>query len=116
MLKKMKLQTKLLTIGILLTIVPLLVVSIIVFRQNRKMVQVSDEENTKMAYADLDHIAKSIYALCETQQELIRENLVSSLNVAREVLKEAGTIGFSEEEVVIWNAINQYNKISGSWE
>ncbi|MBN2313891.1 MAG: hypothetical protein JXM79_08165, partial [Sedimentisphaerales bacterium] len=63
MFKNMKLQTKLLSIGILLTVIPLLVVSVIIFRQNRKMVQVSDVENTKMAYADLNHIAKGIYAL-----------------------------------------------------
>jgi methyl-accepting chemotaxis protein len=107
----MKLRTKLLTIGILLTIVPLLVISVIVFRQNKIMVNVSEEGNTTLAYADLDHLTKGIYALCETQQELIQENLISSLNVAREVFKETGEIGFSQEAVT-WNAVNQYNNVS----
>ncbi len=109
MFRNMKLRTKLLTIGILLTIIPLLAVSVIVYHQNSTMVKVSDEENTKMAYDDLDHITKNISALCETQQELIRENLVSSLNVARDVFKNSGEIGFSQE-MITWNAINQNSK------
>ncbi|MBN1972269.1 MAG: methyl-accepting chemotaxis protein [Sedimentisphaerales bacterium] len=109
MFKNMKLRTKLLTIGILLTIIPLLAVSVIVYYQNTKIVKVSDVENTKMAYADLDHITKSIYTLCETQQELIRENLGYSLNIARDVFKSTGEVSFSQEGVT-WNAINQANK------
>jgi methyl-accepting chemotaxis protein len=115
MFRNMKLRTKLLTIGILLTVIPLLTVSVIVYRQNTTMVKVSDEENTKMAYADLDHITKSIYALCETQQELIRENLGYSLNVARDTFKNVGDVGFSEEAVT-WNAVNQNSKVASKVE
>ena len=115
MFKNIKLRTKLLTIGILLTVIPLLAVSIIVYRQNSKMVEVSDEENTRLAYADLDHITQNIYSLCETQQELIRENLGYSLNVARDVFKSSGEVGFSEEAVT-WNAVNQYSKVSSKIE
>ncbi len=111
MFKNMKLRTKLLTIGILLTVIPLLTVSIIVYLQNTKMVSVSDEENTKMAYADLDHITKNIYALCETQQEIIQENVNSSLKVAHDVFKNTGQVGFSEEAVT-WNAVNQNSKVA----
>ncbi|MBN2591467.1 MAG: methyl-accepting chemotaxis protein [Sedimentisphaerales bacterium] len=115
MFKNMKLRTRLLTIGIMMTVIPLLTVSIIVYRQNTKMVNVSDEENTKLAYTDLDHITKNVYALCETQQEIIRENLGYSLNVARDVFKNTGEVGFSEEAVT-WNAVNQNNKVSSKVE
>lgn len=73
------------------------------------MIGVAEEENTKLAYADLDHIAKNIYALCETQNDLIQANVNYSLNVAREVLHNIGTVGFTEESVT-WNAVNQYTK------
>ncbi len=111
MFRNMKLRTKLLTIGILLTVIPLITVSIIVYRQNTKMVGVSDEENTKLAYADLDHITKNIYALCETQQEIIQENVNNSLKVAHYVLKNAGHVDFSDEAVT-WNAVNQNSKVA----
>ena len=111
MFKNMKLQTKLLTIGILLTVIPLLAVSIIVYRQNNVMVNVSDVENTKSAYSNLDNIADGVYSLCETQNELIQENLIHSLNTAREVLTNSGPVSFSEESVS-WNATNQYSKTS----
>ncbi len=111
MFKNMKLRTKLLTIGILLTVIPLITVSVIVFRQNRAMVDVADKENTRLAYTDLDHIVKGMYALCETQQDLIQENVTYSLNVASEVLKNAGEVGF-DDEVVTWSAVNQYTNAS----
>ncbi|MGD2095718.1 MAG: Cache 3/Cache 2 fusion domain-containing protein, partial [Phycisphaerales bacterium] len=111
MYKNIKLRTKLLTIGMLLTAVPLLIVSVIVFRQNKAMVCVAEEENTKLAYADLDHIAKNVYALCETQQELIQENVVYSLNVARDVLQKIGDVNFTDEAVT-WDAVNQYTQLS----
>ena len=57
MLKNVKLQTKLLACGILLTILPLVVTSLVVLRQNGKMVKVADAESSKATYADLDHIA-----------------------------------------------------------
>lgn len=48
----MKLQTKLLTFGVLLTAVPLLVVSLVILRQNSQMVNFAETESTKLAYAD----------------------------------------------------------------
>jgi methyl-accepting chemotaxis protein len=111
MYKNVKLRTKLLTIGMLLTVVPLLIVSVIVFRQNKAMVCVAEEENTKLAYTDLDHIVKNVYAICETQQELIQENVIYSLNVAREVLHKTGDVNFTDEAVT-WDAVNQYTQLS----
>ena len=85
---KMKLQTKLLTFGVLLTAVPLLVVSLVILRQNSKMVSVAEVESTKMAYADLDHIANNIYSMCKSQQELLQDRVNRSLDAARHVLEE----------------------------
>jgi methyl-accepting chemotaxis protein len=109
MLKNVKLQTRILTIGIALTAVPLLVVAITVFTQNSKMVDIADEESTALAYGDLNHISENIYAMCQAQQELLQKDVNHSLNVARHVLQDTGTVRFSDETVT-WSAVNQYTK------
>ncbi len=111
MLKNVKLQTKLLTLGITMTVIPLLVVSTVVFVQNKRMVAVAEQGNTDLAYADLDHIAMNIYGMCKAQQEMLQGNIDSSLNVAREVLRNTGDIRLAEETVT-WDAVNQFTKAS----
>ncbi len=70
MLRNMGLQAKLLLIGCSLTIVPLLVVVSVVRLQNGKLVRVSDEVSSSLAYADLDHLAQGAYTLCAVQNDL----------------------------------------------
>jgi len=111
MLRNTKLQTKLLAIGITLTVLPLVVVGIAVFGQNGTMARVAEEESTALAYSDLNHIAENVYTMCLAQQELLRENVDHSLNVARHVLESTGRVGFSDETVT-WLAVNQYTKTS----
>jgi methyl-accepting chemotaxis protein len=77
---KMKLQTKLLTFGVLLTAVPLLAVSLVILRQNAKMVNVAEVESTKLAYVDLDHIANNIYSMCKVQQEQMKDSVNHSVD------------------------------------
>ncbi len=109
MLKNVKLQTKLLTLGIVMTVIPLLVVSAVVFVQNKRMIKVAEQGNTDLAYADLDHIAKNIYGMCKAQQEMLQANIDSSLNVAREVMQRTGNVHLAEETVA-WEAVNQYTQ------
>ena len=90
MVKRVKLQTKLLTISVLLTVIPLLIVSVIVFRQNKTMVGVAETESTKLAYADLDQTATNIYAMCQNQQKVVEESLNSALNTARYLFEGMG--------------------------
>ena len=102
---KMKLQTKLLTFGVLLTAVPLLTVSLVILRQNSKMVSVAETESTKLAYADLDHIVTNIYSMCKSQQEVINDRANRTLNAARYVL-EGAAVSFSTDKIA-WDAVNQ---------
>ncbi|MBN1123745.1 MAG: methyl-accepting chemotaxis protein [Sedimentisphaerales bacterium] len=111
MFKNMKLKVKLLVIGIALTVLPILAVSIVVWNQNNKMMEIAEQENEVLALSDLDHIAQGVYGMCQAQQELVQQNVDASLNVARDVLNQIGQITFSEESVN-WEAVNQYNKNS----
>ncbi|MFH0881113.1 MAG: methyl-accepting chemotaxis protein [Lentisphaerota bacterium] len=61
---KMSLRVRLLTVGLALTAIPLLIVAAFVYRQNNRMAEIAGEESMKLAYADLDHIAKGVYSMC----------------------------------------------------
>jgi len=111
MFKNMKLKTKLMSIGILLTVVPLLILSVIVIRQNIRMTSVAAEGNAKMALADLDRTLQGVYLMCKARNDAVQEHVNSGLNVARDLLKRTGQVSFLED-MVTWDAVNQYTKVS----
>ncbi|MBN1816399.1 MAG: Cache 3/Cache 2 fusion domain-containing protein, partial [Sedimentisphaerales bacterium] len=113
MFKNMKLKVKLLVMGIALTVLPILIVSFVIWKQNNKMMEIAEKENQILALADLDHIAQGVYAMCQAQQELVQQNVNSSLNVARDIIRQTGQVTFSEETVG-WEAVNQYTKSASS--
>lgn len=108
-MKEIKIRTKLLLVGFSITLLLLLVIMATVFTQNKKVVRVGEEQSLELAYADLDHIVDNLYTLADSHQEVTQKNIVSALNVARELMKQAGGISFSEE-TVNWAAVNQFTK------
>jgi len=109
MLRTVTLQTKLLAAGILLTALPLVVISAVIYTQNGRMTAVAEKGNTDLAYADLDHIAQNIYGMCKAQQQMLQANVTASLNVARNELDRIGVVRFAPETVT-WDAVNQESK------
>jgi methyl-accepting chemotaxis protein len=106
MFKKMKLGPRLLVVGITLTLIPLVVLSLAAYMQNRTALNLSRNESTRLSYADLDHIVEGVYNMCEAQNEVIDRQLQNSLSVARDLAKRDG--GFTtNSEMVNWTAINQ---------
>lgn len=101
----MSLRAKLLIAGIVLTVVPLVALVAIVYRQNIQMVSISVDESKKLAFADLDHLVTGVYSMVHTQQgqlDLMMKTVLADLN-------DLG--GFSlSEETVPWSAENQYTK------
>jgi len=109
MFKRMKLRNRLLIIGCVLTLGPLLIIAATTFYQYQGTISTSREESLKLAYTDLDHIAGGVYNMAQTQQEVLGKYIRNALSVARDVLNNEGTISFKEESVT-WNAVNQYTK------
>lgn len=107
MWKKRTLRTKLLTIGIALTVVPYLIVVLTIWRQNRQTSRATREGCTKLAYENLDRTAQSVYDLCVTHQDALRNQVTTCLNVASNRLKGQGEIAFSTDHAISWNALNQ---------
>ncbi|MHC1729800.1 MAG: methyl-accepting chemotaxis protein [Syntrophobacteraceae bacterium] len=110
----MNLRTKLLLCGIILTAVPLLVLSFILFWQNRITMEASTSESTRLALADLDHVADLVYRTIESNQEANQLLLKNSLNVAKEMVAASG-VSISADKVK-WEAANQVTKASNSLE
>ena len=108
--RNMTLRTKLLAVGILLTLAPLALLGLVVLRQNGKMLDVATDESTRQAYTDLDHIAEGVYAMCQAQQELLEQKVRSDLKVARAVLTADGEVQLDGNDAVSWQAVNQYTK------
>ncbi len=107
--KNLKISTKLLVSGILTTTIPLIIVMICVFNQNKKIVAVAEQESLALAYADLDHIVDDLYTTAESHHEAIQKNITRSLNVAEMLVEIGGGFSFGEEAVP-WKAVNQFSK------
>ena len=56
----MKLKTRLLVIGIAISVVPLLATSLIMWQQNSHIAATAESESLKQTIDDMDHIAQSI--------------------------------------------------------
>ncbi len=109
MFKQMKLRSRLLIIGCILTVVPLVIISITTFIQYQQTIQVSEKESLKLAYSDLDHIANGVYSMVQTQQEILDKYVRDALSVSRNLIEQAGGISYGSESVS-WTAVNQYNQ------
>ena len=108
MLNDLKLRSKLMIIGVGVTLVPLVIILSAIFIQNKKVVRVGEEKSLQLAYADLEHIVDNLYTLAESHQEVTQKNIDTSLKVAGDLMSKAGAVSFGEEKVA-WNAKNQFN-------
>lgn len=104
-----KIRTKLLFIGVSVTLILILIIMVTVFSQNRKIVRVGEQQSLELAYADLEHIVDNLYTLADSHQEVTQKNIDSALNVARTLVQNSGGISFSDENAS-WTAVNQYTK------
>ena len=98
MFGKMKLKKKLILIGLIMSIGPLLLTSIFAIIQNNKILDIASEESKRLAKTDLDHILSGVYSMCKSQQELLQQTINNSLNVARKIITSHGDIILTEEE------------------
>ncbi|MHC1725354.1 MAG: methyl-accepting chemotaxis protein [Syntrophobacteraceae bacterium] len=113
-MRNMNLRTKLLLCGVILTVIPLLMISSVIWWQNKSIIDASTTESTRLAYSDLDHVADLVYRTVQSNQESNQLLLKNSLNVAKEMVASGGVALSSEK--VIWEAVNQYTKASAELE
>jgi len=101
--------TKLVILGVLLTLLPLLAIWGINVYQGDKAITFASEETRELAEKGLDNTVEGVYSMLVTQQELLEKMVEGNLNASFELAKEYGGIrlGLGEWE---WNAVNQYTK------
>ncbi len=73
MLENFTLRKRLLLIGTIMACLPLLVVMLVVVKNETKMVDVANKECGVLAYTDLDHIAQSVASLAASHGDLSAE-------------------------------------------
>ncbi|MBU0994557.1 MAG: methyl-accepting chemotaxis protein [Proteobacteria bacterium] len=106
-----KIRSRLIVMGMTLSALPLVILSVVTVYQGNAMIRISENETSQLAINDLDHILKGVYAMCQAHQELVQVSVNNSLNVARDVLESSGEINLSLDTIE-WDAVNQYNKES----
>ena len=119
----MKLQTKLLTSKLVLTVIPAATIAgIILWKTNDAFHTINQataagfQQSYQSAFdallegsmTDLKHVAENVHAMCQAQQELLEQKLGGDLNVADNVLRTAGPVTFAADDSVNWEAANQY--------
>ncbi len=107
MFGRLKLRSKLLGFGILLSIIPLIIVTGAVTMESRKIFKIVNREMNQITDSDISHIVKGIYAMCKAHQEVIRESLKHSLLLAGKVMSDIGEVRMANE-LVDWEIVNQF--------
>ncbi len=104
------LKFKLIALGVILSVAPLMVVTASTFYQNRHMAEAASQGLAQVAHADLNHIVESIRTMVATQNDILQEQVVHDLNVARRVMRDGGGLMIDFSETATWQAVNQYTK------
>jgi len=108
-LRSLKLKMKLMVYGILLSVIPLILISLISFFQDAQTAKTVRHETSNLNIANFEHLVKGVYSTCKTSQEQVQKVVNSSLNVARDIMKQQGSVELSNEAIE-WQAMNQYTK------
>ena len=107
---KSSFRNRLLTVGITLTVCPLLLFGAVVWWQNHKLRETAGQGCLRAADADLDHIADSVYRLCINSRAALEHTLRENLYSARTIFDGAGKFGIAAGSPVAWEAKNQFTK------
>ena len=102
---------KLLSLGVLLTMLPLLAIWAINNYQNNKAITFAAEETRQLAEKSLDQTLNGVYSMLTSQQELLEKVVDGNLNVTFDLAKEYGGLHLGETTWQ-WNAVNQFSKKS----
>ena len=102
-------RTRLMGMGIALAVIPVAIILSVFVVQQEKANQATSRECRKLAYQTLDHIAKGVYTVCQTQDQVLQENVNKGLLVTRDVLNRLGAVNLDSESVS-WKVTNQYTK------
>ena len=105
-----KLKHKVVGLAVLVALLPVLVMSGLIYFQKGEMYKMITHEMTTLVMSSLDQTARDVYTLCAAVNELIQQTVTYDLNVARAMMNQKGVVALSDTEFAEWDAINQYTK------
>jgi methyl-accepting chemotaxis protein len=108
----MSLRTRILTAGTLLTALPLITLAVISWNQSRSMALIASQGCHDLAEADLQHMARNVYAACESFRGALDERTNMGLNVVEDLIVRAGGVSIDADAPVSWSAVNQTSHAS----
>lgn len=109
----MKIRTKIISMGIVVSILPVLVMLLLIQLQRQKLTSRIGVQLDEQIQKQLSTVASDVSALCTTQNDSVQQTLLANLNVARDTLRRKGDIKLSSE-TVSWKATNQVSGQSTS--
>lgn len=107
MFASMKLQTRLVTVGLVLTFVPLLTLSLLSSYSAKKVGREAAEGTTELAEANLQEICRGLENMCAISAEGLNTDATKGLNVASVSARQSGGIHEDAAQKVRWKAVNQ---------
>ncbi|MGE4543972.1 MAG: methyl-accepting chemotaxis protein [Pedobacter sp.] len=103
----MKIQGKITSVGVLLIGLTALSIVCVALYQKEVIKQQIDSEIVILAEQEGSKVAENIYLMSQAMAESVTKQVQSNLNVAQEILDNAGGIS-SSQEMVTWEAVNQF--------
>ncbi|MBP7341096.1 MAG: methyl-accepting chemotaxis protein, partial [Syntrophaceae bacterium] len=106
---KFNLKRKIIGLAVIAAVLPVIVMMILMGSFQSSVSRLTSKELGDVAMANMAQIAKDVYGLCETSNDLIQRKINNGLNVARNIVKLHKGIEPGKEKVV-WDAVNQVTK------
>ena len=110
MARKKTLRFKLIFFSLVIVILPVICVFTAAYVNNRNMEEIAIAQTNKLAFADLDHIATSVYVMAKSQNQLAGDMIENAIRIAKNLLVEKGGVSMDKGHMVAWNAVNQFTK------
>jgi hypothetical protein len=100
------LKKKLISLGVVVTLLPLLMVMILLLNQNTQMTGLAVQQGNEAALNRLGDSVNAVFEMCRVKKELAEQLVRSDLNVALNLLNRAGDFSLGSSTVA-WQAVDQ---------
>ena len=106
---RFRLKNRIIGLALLAALLPVLVMSILLYTQRVKLKGVVEDEIDVLTNANIAQISLDVYHMCEVANDLIQQKVNYDLNVAKKIMLDMGVASLSTLDVS-WKATNQFTK------
>lgn len=104
------LKLRLLAIGGGCMLIPLVIIACVGYIQNSKLQSHTEVQLLEDSYEELARLTNNAYRKIALTQTLLEKDLDKILNLARHEVEVAGGLNTDTDNLLRWNAVNQYTK------